>query len=171
MDIRAQLLSELSRTNIDFTIHTLGNNKEHFKELISIILTEKDPLPMRASWAAEGISAKYPELIHPYIKDLVKNLRKFTHTGTIRNVLKILLRIKLDEKYHGEMADICFEWISKEDMPVAVKVFAMQILANLIPVYPELKNEFLEIINEQIPRNSPGFKVRAKKIKIELAKV
>ena len=171
MDIRAQLLSELSRTNIDFTIHTLGNDKNHFKELIDIILKEEDPLPMRASWVVEGITSNYPELILPYMKPLIKNLRKFTHPGTLRNLLKTFSRMNIDEKYHGELVDVCFEWLAKDDKPVAVKVFSMQIIANIIHIYPELKNEFLEILDEQIPRNTAGFKSRARKIKLEIGKI
>jgi hypothetical protein len=171
MDIRTQLLSELSRMNIDFTIQTLGNNKEHFRELISLVLTEKDPLPMRAAWVVEGITAKYPEIILPYMKDLITNLRKFTHPGTLRNILKIFSRMELDEKYHGILADICFEWIAKDEMPVAVKVYAMQILANLTRIYPELKNELFEVIDVQIPRNTAGFKAHARKVKMELNKI
>jgi hypothetical protein len=171
MDIRAQLLSELSRANIDFTIQTLGNNKGHFRELISLVLTAKDPLPMRAAWAIEGITEKYPEMILPYMKDLIKNLRKFTHTGTLRNLLKIFSRMELDEKFHGTMADNCFNWIVEEEMPVAVKVYSMQILANLTRIYPELKNELIEVIDEQIPRNTAGFKAQARKVKMELNKI
>lgn len=171
MDIRTQLLSELSRTNIDFTIQTLGNNKEHFKELISIVLTDKDPLPMRAAWVVEGITEKYPDMILPYMKDLIKNLRKFTHPGTLRNLLKIFSRMELHEKYHGILADICFDWMAEEEMPVAVKVYAMQILANLTRIYPELKNELFEVIDEQIPRNTAGFKAHAKKVKMQLGKL
>ncbi len=171
MDIRTQLLSELSRRNIDFTIHTLGNNKDHFRELMEIILYEKDPLPMRASWVAEGITAKYPELIFPYIGEIINKLRKFTHPGTLRNLLKIFSRLELHQRYHGKIADICFDWLADERKPVAVKVHAMQILSNLTQIYPELKNELLEIINEQIPRNSEGFKARARKIKIELSRL
>jgi len=166
MDIRAQLLSELSRANVDFTIHSLGNSKEHFRELIEIILNDKDPLPMRASWVAEGITARYPALIDPYMKELVS---KFSHPGTMRNILKIFSRIDINKKFHGEIAHTCFDWITDEDKPVAVKVYSMQILANLIRIYPELENEFMELIDEQIPRSSAGFKACAKKIKIQLS--
>jgi hypothetical protein len=169
MDIRAQLLSELSRKNIDYTIHALGNNKEHFRELIRIILEEKDPLPMRAAWVAEGITAQYPALINPYVKDLIKNLKKFTHPGTIRNILKIFTRINIESKFHGIMADTCFEWMRDEKKPVAVKVYAMQILSDLTKLYPELKNELFEVIDEQLPRSSAGFKSCARWVKVELA--
>lgn len=170
MDIRTQLLSELSRANVDFTIHCLGNDKDHFRELINIILNEKDPLPMRASWVAEGITATYPDLINPYVKDLITKLRKFSHPGTMRNILKIFSRMELNKKFHGEIADICFDWIADDSKPVAIKVHSMQILANLSRMYPELQNELLELIDEQIPRSSAGFKSCARKIKIQISK-
>jgi len=168
MDIKAQLQSELSRANIDFTIQTLGNDPEHFKELINLIFNEPDPLPMRASWVMEGITEKHPEMIRPYIGMLTRNLKKFTHPGTRRNILKIFTRIEIPEKYHGILLDICFEWISDEKTTVAEKVHAMQIIANHLRHYPELVNEFIEIIDVQIPRNSAGFESRARLIKKEM---
>lgn len=168
IDIKAQLLSELSRVNVDFTIHTLGNNVEYFRELINLILTEPDPMPMRASWVIEGITLKYPAMIQPYTGLLIKNLRKFTHQGTCRNLLKIFSRIEIPKKYHGVLLDICFEWLENENRSVAEKVFAMQIIANHLRLYPELANEFLEILNNETPRNSAGFAARAKMIRKEL---
>ena len=161
MDIRTQLLSELSRTNVDYTIHVLGNDEERFRELIHFIITAEDPLPMRASWVVEGITFKYPEMIKPYTGQLIRNLRKFTHQGTCRNVLKILSRMDIPEKYHGILIDICFEWMSEDKRSVAEKVFAMQIIANHLKLYPELSKEFFEVINDQIPKNSPAFTSRA----------
>jgi hypothetical protein len=171
MDIKAQLLSELSRTNIDFTIHTLGNNPDTFKELINFIFTEPDPLPMRASWVVEGITEKYPGMILPYVGMLIRNLRKYSHPGTRRNLLKVFSRMEIPEKYHGILLDICFEWITKEDRTVAEKVFAMQIIANHLKYYPELTNEFIEIIDDQTHKNSPGFASRVRKIKTEMKKI
>jgi hypothetical protein len=169
MDIRGQLLSTTSRKSTDLAIHIIGDNPELFGELMEVILNDKDPLPMRASWVAEGITAKYPHLIVPYTGKLVKNLRKFTHPGTLRNILKIFSRMDIKEKYHGQIVDMCFEWLAKENMPVAVKVFSMQIIANLIRYYPELRNEFFEVLDEQLPRNSAGFRARVRKIKSQVS--
>ena len=171
MDIRAQLSAETSRRNTDFTIHAVGTNNDHFRELIDIILTEDDPLPMRASWVVEGITETCPELIIPYMDKLIKNLPKFTHPGTLRNLLKIFSRMKIPPRHHGYMTDLCFGWLRKENLQVAVKVYAMQIIANMVYIYPELKNEFLEVIDELMPRNSAGFKARAVRIIKELSVV
>jgi hypothetical protein len=168
VDIRAQLLSELSRANVDYTVHVLDHDQACFKELISYILVEPDPLPMRASWVVEGITLKYPEMILPYMGVLIRNLRKFSHQGTCRNLLKIFSRMEIEEKYHGILLDVCFEWLPKEERTVAEKVFAMQIIANHLKLYPELENEFLEIIHDQEPKNSPAFASRARLIKKKL---
>jgi hypothetical protein len=167
-DIKTQLLSELSRANVDYTIAALGNDPSYFRELMNFIVNEADPLPMRASWVAEGISEKYPEMIQPYIGMLIRNLRRFTHPGTCRNVLKILSRTEIRDTYHGILLDICFDWLPKEERTVAEKVFCMQIIANHLKFYPELTNEFFELIDDQIPKNSPGFASRARLIRKEL---
>ncbi len=170
MDIKAQLLSELSRTNIDFTIHTLGNDASGFKELIQFILNEQDPLPMRAAWVVEGITLTYPEMIQPYVGILIRNLREYSHPGTRRNLLKIFSRMEIGVKYHGVLLDICFDWLTREEQTVAEKVYAMQIIANHLKHYPELTNEFIEIVDDQIPKNSAGFSSRARLIKRQLKK-
>ncbi len=46
----------------------------------------------------------------------------------------------------------------------AVKAFAMQILCNICEKEPELANELMMIIEDQIPHSSIGFKNRGTKI-------
>jgi len=168
MDIKTQLLSELSRTNIDYTVHVLGNNPEYFKELVGFIFSEPDPLPMRASWVIEGITANYPDMILPYQGMLIRNLRRYTHPGTRRNILKIFSRMDINEKYHGILLDICFDWLVDEEINVAEKVFSMQIIANHLHLYPDLAHEFFEILDDQASKNSPAFISRVKLIKKQL---
>ncbi len=168
MDIKAQLLAELSRANVNYMVHVLGNDPACFKELINIIISGADPLPMRASWVIEGITSENPSIIIPYSGLLIKNLRKFRHQGTRRNILKIFSGMQIDKKHHGLLLDICFEWLGKEERTVAEKVYSMQIIANHIPSYPELANEFFEILDDQLPKNSPGFSARTRLVKKQL---
>ena len=168
MDIKAQLLSELSRDNIDYTIQALGNDPVYFKMLVALLFEEPDTLPMRASWVMEGLTEKYPELIIPYKGMLIRNLRRYTHQGTCRNILKILSRMEIDEKYHGILLDVCFDWLKEEGRSVAEKVFAMQIIANHLPLYPDLSNEFYEILEDELPKNTPAFAARVKAVKRQL---
>jgi hypothetical protein len=47
---------------------------------------------------------------------------------------------------------------------VAVKVHAMQIIYNHALIYPELKEELITVISDQVDNNSVGFKARGKRL-------
>ncbi|MCK5279227.1 MAG: hypothetical protein KAQ62_19445, partial [Cyclobacteriaceae bacterium] len=55
--------------------------------------------------------------------------------------------------------------------PVAVKVFAMTVLFNIVQVYPELSEELEISIEEQMPFCSAGFKSRGRKVLKALSKI
>jgi len=48
--------------------------------------------------------------------------------------------------------------------PIAIRVFAMTVLANLADTYPEIKGELIAVIEDQMPYGSAGFISRGKKI-------
>ena len=95
---------------------------------------------------------------------LISALPTYTHPGTRRNILKILSRSGIPQEYQGELIDLCFRFLVDAGQPVAVKVYAMQIIANHLSSYPELGNELREIIEDQFSRNSAGFHSRGRKI-------
>jgi hypothetical protein len=170
MNIREQLLVELSHFNMNFIADSIGTNPDHFKTIMKLVLIEKDPVPARAAWVAELVSQKDPSLVEPWIGKMVDGLENFTHPGTRRNVLKILMRTKIPEEYQGQLIDICFRWILDEEKKVASKVYAMQIIENHLPQYPELAVELSEVINDQFEKNSAGFKSRGRKVLENLQK-
>ena len=164
MNFREQLLSEMSRKNIDYIIHVVGDNPEYFDELIRMILYDHDPVPPRASWAAEGISRNFPRLADKYVYPFVEGLPYFTHPGTRRNVLKMLSRMPIPEELQGTLIDLCFKWMTGEEEPVAVKVFCMDIVARHLGMYPDLRFELREVIEDQYSRSSAGFQAHGRKV-------
>ncbi len=164
MNFREQLLTELSRKNVDYIIHSMGDNEDYFAEIIRLILTDTDPIPQRASWVADGVCLKYPALIEKHLPALIEALPSFTHSGTRRNILKIISRTNIPEDYQGVLIDMCFNLLADTDEPVAVRVHAMQIIANHLPEYPELANELREVIEDQADKSSPGLRARGRKI-------
>ena len=82
MNFREQLLSELSRKNIDYIIHVVGDNDEYFDEIMRLILHDHDPVPPRAAWVGRRGSAKFPGLAEKYLSSLITALPSFTHPGT-----------------------------------------------------------------------------------------
>jgi hypothetical protein len=76
--------------------------------------------------------------------------------------------IDIPKKHQGVIADICFKSLIDKKEPIAIRVFSMTVIANLAAKIPELKNELIPIIEEQLPYASAGFVSRGKKVLKEL---
>lgn len=164
MNIEAQLELELSRWNTDLVAAYIGRDPLRFRELWNQIFPEKYPASPRAAWVAEFCCIRYPDLLKPYLKELLSNLAEIRNDGIKRHMVKILTYQSIPEEYLGNLIDLCFTWLQVNELPVAVKVHCMQIIYNTIPHFPELKEEFIAVVEDQIPKNSAGFSSRAKRL-------
>ena len=174
-DYETLLMKQLSRQHIDYVAHCIGDNEKEFARLMNIVLHGKEPVVQRAAWAMDVCLEKHPNLLTPYVESLIKALSAvkdpdrvgengFHNNGVKRLSLKALASRSIPEKYEGEMVDLCFRWMQASDVPVAIKVHCMQILANITERHPDLAEELRTVIIEQIPRNSVGFSSRGRKI-------
>ena len=119
----------------------------------------------RAGWPMSYCVEKYPELIKKHFPRLLKNLnKKGIHDAVKRNTVRLLQFTPIPEKFHGEVMDICFRYISSPTEPVAVKAFSITVLQNLTKQYPEIINEIKLVIEERWDYETVAFKTRAKKL-------
>ena len=170
MDYESLLMQQLSRRNVEYVAHCTGNNETEFARLMDIVLHGKEPVVQRAAWAMDVCLEKYPEMLSPYVETLIAALPHFVNNGVKRQVVKALATREIPEHLKGYIIDLCFQWMQSSDVPVAIKVHCMQILANITEQHPDLAEELRTVITEQIPRNSVGFSSRGRKIlrKIQL---
>jgi len=164
MNYAEQLAEVHSRANTDHIANAIGNDPKEFKKIIQLIYTAEAPIPQRASWLLMVIARKHPELIKPYVVKLTDTIRDFKIDGIKRHILFALATQQIPEKQEGKTVDFCFEFILSPDAPVAVKVFSMEILSNLIKKYPDLKNELKAAIEDQLPKTTAAFHARARRI-------
>lgn len=149
-------------------IREVGDSDEKFRELLEFTLKEEDPLSWRAAWILDGADERHPELASPYISRIVNTLPSVKSTGTLRCLLRLLCRYEIVEEDQGLLIDLCFSYMTSELYPVAVKVHAMEIIYQHCLIYPELKEELITIIRDQIANNSVGFLSRGRRIIKEL---
>jgi hypothetical protein len=141
------------------------SSHEHFKELMKCFLANEYRLAQRAAWSVSWAARKKPELIKPFIKDLVAQLnRTDVHNAVIRNSVRVLEEIEIPEELHGDVMNACFAFIEKPSTPVAIKAFSMTTLFNLSKYYPEIKSELKLIIENNWDNESAAFKSRGKRI-------
>jgi hypothetical protein len=173
MNIRDALLEDkIQNRNKAISIaEYVCSSPKHFKELMKCFLTSEYRLAQRAAWSISWAARKNPELIMPYMKELVAQLNKTdVHDAVIRNSIRVLEEIEIPEELHGVVMNACFNFIENPSTPVAIKAFSLTTLFNLSKYYPETKNELKLIIEERWDNETPAFKSRGKKILQQLDK-
>jgi hypothetical protein len=171
MDFRSLLADIPSGIGKDLLVSEVIKSEHHFRELLEISLQEKDPLAWRASWVLDGSDEKKPGLARPYISQIVEALPDLKSMGTLRSLLRLLCRYDIPEDQQGLLIDLCFNYLVSQLYPLAVKAHAMMIIYQHVLIYPELKDEFITVMEDQAENNSVGFKTRARNLIKQMEKL
>lgn len=134
------------------------------------IVQNEDELSWRAAWTMEKINDKRPEMVHPFLNELIIQVEKTNKNGIKRHFLKMISLQPLPEDLTGSFVDYCFKILLSADEPIAVRAHAMQILFNVCKEIPDLKNELIESIQSIQTEASPGIISKSKKLLKQLKK-
>jgi hypothetical protein len=169
MDLLKLLRAEHSKRQTDRIVAYIGDDKERFATLIQLFFTGEYRITQRAAWPLSYCVRRHPGLIGPYYRQLLDNLgRKDIHVAVIRNTVRLLQDVNIPKRWHGRVMSICFDFVADAETPIAVKAFALTILANLSGDYPEIRGELKLIIEAQWEHATPAFRSRARRILKEL---
>lgn len=165
MNIKEEILKEHTKAQALRIANHACSGKQYFKELMKCFMSEEYRLAQRAAWSVGWAARKKPEMVRPYIKDLVCVLqKKEVHKAVVRNAVRVLEALEIPETFHGDVMNACFGFIETPSTPAAIKAFSLTTLANLSHTYPEIKAELKLIIEERWETETPAFRSRGKKI-------
>ena len=165
MNIKTALLKEHSKKQCAAIVKWVGNDQKRFDELFDLFLHEEYRVVQRAGWPISNCIEQHPALIKKHFARLLKNLGKEgIHDAVKRNTIRLLQFVDIPEKFHGQVMDICFNYIVSPTEAVAVKAFSITVLQNLARKYPEIINEIKLVIEERWDYETMAFKTRAKKL-------
>jgi hypothetical protein len=171
MIIRDELLQEHSRKQALRIARYACSSQANFRELMQCFLGPENRVAQRAAWSVSWAALQQPEMIQPYIKDLVACLKRTDiHPALIRNSVRVLEQVDIPEKFHGDLMNACFGFIETPATPPAIKAFSLTILFRLSDSYPEIRQELKLIIENNWEREGPAFKSRGRKILAALGK-
>jgi hypothetical protein len=162
--LRETILKENSKANCTKILKWVGDSQPRFDELFHLFLTGEYRVVQRAAWPLSYCVIDHPGLIQKHFSKLIKNLHKpKLHAAVKRNTIRLLQHITLPDRFHGELMNLCFDYIASNDESIAVKVFSLTVLQNLSKQYPEIRNELKLVIEERWEHESTAFRSRAKK--------
>ena len=171
MNLLNKLLKEYSKAQTSKIVTYVGNDPDRFAKLVKVFLEGSYRVTQRAAWPLSDCVCNHPTLVKPHLNKILKYLDKpHIHDAAKRNTVRLLQFIDVPKALQGKTANICFEYLSSPKEPIAVKVFAMTVLANIAKENPELKNEIIPLIEDQLPYGSAGFRSRGIKVLNELKK-
>ncbi|MBK6266682.1 hypothetical protein JKA74_16675 [Marivirga sp. S37H4] len=165
-DLSKILLSAdtFSKQEAEKVAERILRDEGHLDELLSIFIKENIRLTQRAALVLCYFAEQKPDLLIPYLKYMLENLYKNPTDAVKRNTLRILQFVALPTKYHEMAIDKCFQYLENKKEAIAIQVFAMTVLSNIVSDYPELKRELKMLLENRILHGSAGFQSRGKKI-------
>lgn len=170
MDIEKELLKGHSKAVTDKIVSYVGASQNRFNKLIVIFLKGPYQITQRAAWALSNCVQNHPFLIARHYSSILKILGKpANHDAVKRNIMRLLQFAEVPVKYQGPVIEHGFRLMDPKE-PVAVRVFAMTVVANLARQHPDLKKELKLVIEDQLPFGSAAYRSRSKKILRQLEK-
>jgi len=166
LDLKAEILLSYSKTNTVRIAKLIDQDEVLFQKLTKIYFDTTDiDLAKKAAWILSHCIRQHPFLIKPYIKKLIKFInRPDLHDAIKRNGLKALELTPVAEKYYGQLADVCFRFISSGKEPIAIKAYSIGILDKIGDEIPEIRQELKLVLQDLMPYESAGFQSRARRV-------
>ncbi len=165
MNIEYEILKEHSKQQVIRIASWIGNDKRRFAVLMDLLLHGEKKVVQRSAWIVGYCIEKNPALMIPWLGVLIKKVQeKNIHNAVQRNVVRSLQFIDIPKKERGRVANLCFNFLTSVESPIAVKALSMTVLANIAQHEPDLKKEIVLVISEMLPYGSAGIQSRGKKI-------
>ena len=169
MNLVEVIEKEHSKAQRDKVVRYVGKSPKRFDELINVFLKGPYRVTQRSAWPLSYCVEQHPELIKAHLKRILLFAKKpDVHHSVKRNTMRLLQFIDVPKRFQGLVVDLCFTFLQDPKEPIAVRVFAITVLLNLTKTLPELKNELIPIIEDQMPYATPAFTSRGRKALKEL---
>lgn len=163
MNIRDALVTEHSKRQTTAIVNYIDGDPTRFRELMGLFLGPVYRVSQRAAWAVSYCIEHDPHLVKPYFKRLIEQLEnEDSHVAVRRNVARLLQFVEIPKRFEGRIFDACYNLTDDPKQPVALRVFAMTVAANIAKNEPELLAELRTMVNKYSSHMSAGFRGRAR---------
>ncbi len=130
---------------------------ELFEGLLRTVETGEKTPAMKAAWIIGTASEVYDAAqATTYASRILQLVVTETTSGIVRELMKALIKADLDEKSEGLFLDFCFKSLSS-NVDVAVKYTANKAIEQALKKYPDLKDEFIAVLESQLYANTEAW--------------
>ena len=171
-DLQAIINNMMSMPEAEWVATSAIENPAIFVKLYEYSFSTDKHLSFRASWTLSKVCDRYPEMIYPYLSQIIDSLAGIDNESVLRSFLRILSLTdieKINARQQGILADFSFNQLNTGFSAIAVKAYSMEILYRLTLIYPDLANELSTSIRLLMEDGSAGITSRGRAILRKLA--
>jgi len=132
------------------------------QELMDLFFSDDWVLCQKTSWPLTMIADKDPEILKPYIQQMINHLDRAQHDAVIRNTIRSWQAMKIPEEFEGPIYDKCFEYFADPQYAIAIRVFSMTVCSNIAMRHPSLAHEIIPIIEDHWDHGTPAWRSRGR---------
>lgn len=162
------LESKLICSYKDEMVYFLKSNPQYFNEAIDLAISNKQPFAWRSAFLIFDCMEVNDKRVKKNIKTIVASI-KDKKDGHQRELLKVLYKMEISEKYEGILFNICIDLWEQINKSPSVRVTALKFIFKLIKKHPELFDEIKYLLQDHyLETLSPGVKYSVEKMIQEL---
>lgn len=133
------------------------------------LIHQEYKITSRFLWLLSDIGLLNPRKLHqhlPYLFSLLDNLDEKYKTS----LANYWLIAGVPSENEGQAIDLLFQWIVSAQINISIKSRAILVALELVKKHPELKQEFILCLNDQVEKHTQDFKKRVGKVLCQLKK-
>ena len=148
----------LTNSYKDGMISFMEAHPEHFEEVIELAVSDKQPYARRAAWLLWSCMNENDYRIQKHIQKIIDSITT-KQDGHQRDLLKILLKMELNEEQEGYLFHVCVSLWEKIHKKPSVRFGAFQFMLKIARNHPDLSHEITLYTQDQyLDSLSPGVK-------------
>jgi len=151
-------------------ISFMQSNPRNFERAIELALSDKQPLNWRSAWILNSCMENNDPRLKQHVTRIILAIEN-KKGGHQRELLKILLKMDLEEDQEGLLFDTCLTIWEQTRLQPSVRYTAFYYIINVALKHPELINEIRFLAADQyLDTLSPGIKNSVKRMVENLLK-
>lgn len=181
--LHQRLMKPLTKIEVQQLAALIGSSSYPAEDLLLACLHPQKAVAFRAAWILECMEEKYPDRFVPIQRAFFDQLPLQKNESCQRHFSKIIMRIcspkaiplrkawfcTLTLHMKEQLIEVLFEWLIQSSTPVAVKVNCMDVLCDLAPLFPWVKEELIAQITFDMKNGSAAMQSRGNKLLKRLA--
>lgn len=165
-EIIQSALSDSHRRTAEMVAEAAGKDPVIFRHILTFCWEKPYPVSMRAARVVEFCCEANPDILLPYLDEVLEKFPSSPVVGVRRGFLKVFSgHFGLSHIAEpGPLLNLCFDRMVDINEAYAIRVYAMEIIYRYCQIEPDLKPELkstIEFILEEAP---PSIRSRGRRI-------